>query len=163
MPSEVFLDLNAGGRCLGRVYIRLWIHLRRAQQFMAICLGTLGASYRGAVSSEVQNKGRLGEAVYFPNHRASGAVNTGPLFASMDQVTPCPVKRLAEGLVGQIEHNNYNNSGFKIYTVGSPGTNVAYCFGEVSSGLELVKAATSHPPSTITISNCGLVLRDSLL
>ncbi|XP_045131948.1 E3 ubiquitin-protein ligase TRIM32-like isoform X1 [Portunus trituberculatus] len=39
---EVFLDLRAGERPLGRVYITLWGHMRRAQQFMALCLGTYG-------------------------------------------------------------------------------------------------------------------------
>ncbi|KAK4300796.1 hypothetical protein Pmani_027030 [Petrolisthes manimaculis] len=44
----VFLDLQDGEESLGRVYITLQINLRRAQQFLSLCLGDLGPSYQGS-------------------------------------------------------------------------------------------------------------------
>lgn len=51
IPQEnpvVFLDVaNATGK-LGRVCIRVWSHLRRGQQFLALCQGYLGPTLRGS-------------------------------------------------------------------------------------------------------------------
>ncbi|XP_063852671.1 tripartite motif-containing protein 59-like [Scylla paramamosain] len=59
----VFLDLRAGDRPLGRVYIELWGHMKRAQQFMALCLGTYGPSYRDTRFDGVSSRGEAGEYV----------------------------------------------------------------------------------------------------
>ncbi|XP_069156258.1 uncharacterized protein [Procambarus clarkii] len=60
---EVFLDLGVGERRLGRVYIRLWGHLRRAKHFLALVLATHGRTYKGATFSKVESKDRPGECL----------------------------------------------------------------------------------------------------
>ncbi|XP_037795147.1 tripartite motif-containing protein 55-like, partial [Penaeus monodon] len=54
-PS-IFLDLRDGTSPLGRLYITLQIHLRRAQQFFSLCLGDQGPSYKGSLVSQAQGE-----------------------------------------------------------------------------------------------------------
>ncbi|KAK3886253.1 hypothetical protein Pcinc_009586 [Petrolisthes cinctipes] len=179
MPSEVFLELSVGGKCLGRVYINLWTNKRWAQQFLTLCMGTLGPSYRGAMSSKVRNQGKPGENMVFPHHVESGRANEQAIFSNVKleeyQTT------VVEGLLGVpdtqyqpqtyrhfIPYNyqtldNCQTSGFVIYTIGSPRGFPVIPFGKVFSGLDVVKAAVRHTPKSITISNCGLVLPNSLI
>ncbi|KAK4313018.1 hypothetical protein Pmani_015592, partial [Petrolisthes manimaculis] len=81
---EAFLDLSVGERKLGRVYIRLWGHMRRAHNFLALCMGTHGPSYRGAKFEEVFSRGLKGECL----HAGPYPTPEGPLSAQgvMDQL-----------------------------------------------------------------------------
>lgn len=155
MPSEVFLELSSGDRCLGRVYINLSIHLRLAQQFLALCLGTQGVSYRGTKANEIRNKGYQGETMLFPcQHK---------LFTNLGRGDK---RTLDEGLIAQYasgHYDRYDRSGFEICTFSSPTTEFNNCFGKISSGLEVVKAAVNCPPNTVTISDCGLVFPKSII
>ncbi|KAK3860503.1 hypothetical protein Pcinc_033448 [Petrolisthes cinctipes] len=180
MPSEVFLELSVGGKCLGRVYINLWTNQRWAQQFLTLCMGTLGPSYRGAMSSEVHNQGEPGENMVFPHHVESGRANEQAIFSNVELGEDHP-EELVEGHLGapetqhqlqtychSISYNyqtldNCQTSGFVIYTIGSPREFSFIPFGKVFSGLDVVKAAVRHTPNSITISNCGLVLPNSLI
>ncbi|KAK4322592.1 hypothetical protein Pmani_006670 [Petrolisthes manimaculis] len=168
LPSEVFLELSADGRCLGRVYIHLWNHLRRAQQFLALCLGTLGPTYLGARASKVINKNVEREMFIFEYHMESNKASSGrPIFTDLEWGSNY-VKPVKEGILMTFEPGRgaatSMTTSFGICTREQPGGVCTCPFGEVVSGLEVVKAAVTHDPVTeVIITHCGLVLPDLTL
>lgn len=160
LPSEVFLELSAGGRCLGRVYIQLWSHLRRAHQFLALCLGTLGPSHVGASFKSVSDMDKERETIWCTEYCSPGG-GTGYRALMLDMEWDGEYgSEPRQGLVVAYS-NDVNNYGFGICTRGKPGANFSSPFGQVSSGLEVVQSAVRHDPVTeITITDCGLVIPD---
>nr|XP_053650229.1 uncharacterized protein LOC128700797 [Cherax quadricarinatus] len=160
LPSEVFLELSNGQRCLGRVYIQLWCHMRRAQQFLALCLGTMGPSLVGAHFRSVSDADKERETIWCTEY-ASPDGGTGYRELMLDMEWDGEHRREPrEGLVVAYS-NDVNDYGFGICTKGKPGANFSSPFGEVSSGLEVVRAAVGHEPVTeVTITDCGLVIPD---
>ncbi|XP_071532095.1 uncharacterized protein [Panulirus ornatus] len=160
LPSEVFLELSVAGRCLGRVYIKLWGHLRRAHQFLALCLGTLGPSYVGASFSHVAYMKKARESLCCKEYRSSdGKSCTRELMNDLEwggEFARTP----QEGLVIPLS-KNIDEHGFGICTRGQLEGRFHCPFGEVTSGLKFVRAAIRHDPVTeVTITDCGLVLPD---
>lgn len=158
VPSEVFLELGVGGICLGRVYISLWCHLRRAQQFLALCMGTMGPSYVGSCFSHVAYKGKPKETLCCREYwTESDGPGMKELLADLewgDQYTKEPSNGLLIPLSKFIDQH-----GFGICTRGQTGATFQCPFGEVMSGMEVVLAAVKHHPVTeVTITHCGLVL-----
>ncbi|XP_063876630.1 uncharacterized protein LOC135109276 [Scylla paramamosain] len=152
VPHEVFLELGVGDRRLGRVYIRLWCHLRRAQQFLALCMGTMGPSLlRAKASEKVRNIIVFRSAVDRNNQAVSHALLTGLEWGGQHS------KADAEGLVTGMTSNN--DMAFGICTQGHTGTAMHAVFGEVVAGLEVTKEAFHYNPvNEVTITSCGLVL-----
>ncbi|XP_050723797.1 tripartite motif-containing protein 5-like isoform X1 [Eriocheir sinensis] len=155
MPSKVFLELSVGGRCLGRVFISLWCHMRRAQQFLALCMGTMGPTLLDATASEKVRNTLVWRYVVDGDNKA----RTQALLTNLEWGGQY-VKPDTEGYVSGIDFGNTQNSvSFGICTQSSPGVNLHAPFGRVVSGLEVVKAAFQHNPITkVTITNSGLVL-----
>nr|XP_045614357.1 tripartite motif-containing protein 65-like isoform X2 [Procambarus clarkii] len=159
MPSEVFLELGVDGRCLGRVHILVQTHLRRAQQFMLLCLGILGPSYVGAsfvITAPNQERETLDSRRYvLPDGSTSNRIlmadlEWGGKFAG-------PAK---EGVV-MGSYYGTDTHGFGICTRGQLGGVFQCPFGEVLSGMEVIRAAVRHDPVTdVTITDCGLVVPD---
>ncbi|MPC08156.1 E3 ubiquitin-protein ligase TRIM17-like [Portunus trituberculatus] len=158
MPSEVFLELGVGGICLGRVYISLWSHLRRAQQFLALCMGTMGPSYVGSCFSHVAYKGRPKETLCCREYwTESDGRGMKELLADLewdDQYSKEPRQGLLIPLSKLIDQH-----GFGICTRGQTGATFPCPFGEVVSGMNVVSAAVNHHPvKEVIITHCGLVL-----
>ncbi|XP_045115864.1 uncharacterized protein LOC123507222 [Portunus trituberculatus] len=151
MPHEVFLELGVGDKCLGRIYIRLWCHLCRAQQLLALCMGTMGPSLLKAKASD-----KMGNLIVFrsavdrDNKSVSHALLTGLEWGGQHS------KPETEGLVTGIVSNNL---AFGICIQRQTGTSVNAAFGVVVAGHEVTKAAFQHNPvSEVTITSCGLVM-----
>lgn len=54
----MFMDVaNTSAGKLGRIYIKVWSHLRRGQQFLALCQGHLGPTLRGSAFLDVLQMG----------------------------------------------------------------------------------------------------------
>ncbi|XP_050738587.1 E3 ubiquitin-protein ligase TRIM17-like isoform X1 [Eriocheir sinensis] len=158
VPSEVFLELAVGGSCLGRVYISLWTCLRRAQQFFALCMGTMGPSYIGSTFSHVAYQGHAKETLCCEEYvTESGEQGTKELMADLewgDEYRGEPRTGLLIPLSKFVDQH-----GFGICTKGRPGGSFNCPFGEVVAGMEVVLAAVRHHPVTdVTITHCGLVL-----
>lgn len=158
VPSEVFLELAVGGSCLGRVYISLWTGLRRAQQFFALCMGTMGASYLGSTFSHVAYQGKAKETLCCKEYiTESGETGTKELMVDLewgDEHSCEPRPGLLIPLSKYVDQH-----GFGICTKGKPGGSFDCPFGEVVAGMEVVMAAVRHHPVTeVTITHCGLVL-----
>ncbi|KAG0717609.1 E3 ubiquitin-protein ligase TRIM32 [Chionoecetes opilio] len=160
MPSEVFLELGVGAICLGRIYIRLQCHLRRAQQFLALCMGTMGPSYVGSCFSHVAYPDRPKETLCCKEY---WTVRDGPgsreLLTDLewgDEHTEEPCTGLLIPLSRFVDQH-----GFGICTRGKLGATFHCPFGKVVDGMEVVRAAVEHNPVTeVTITHCGLVLPD---
>ncbi|XP_071536321.1 uncharacterized protein [Panulirus ornatus] len=157
---EVFLDLAVGDRRLGRVYIRLMPGLRRAQHFLALALASLGPSYRGVKCSKVECKGRPGECLrvshYLTTEGNMGSRGVlGGLEWGGDHAHP---KR--EGLVVAASGGKAEYDGcFDICTRDNPAKRFSCPFGQVVSGLQVVREAIRHHPvAHVTIADLGVVL-----
>ncbi|XP_050723807.1 E3 ubiquitin-protein ligase TRIM63-like isoform X5 [Eriocheir sinensis] len=165
MPSEVFLELSVDGRCLGRVFISLWCHMWRAQQFLALCMGTMGPTLLDTTASE-----KVGNVLAW-RHAVDGdnKARTEALLTNLEWGGQW-AKPETEGLVAGVEsYNSFNMYGQRISTINSvafgistestAGIILQAPFGRVVRGLEVVKAAFQHNPITlVTITNSGLVL-----
>lgn len=160
----MFLQLEVAGVVLGRVHIRLWGHLRRAHHFLALCLGTFGPSYQGAKFRTVGRKGEPGESLRGGDYLATNGSGTscrgvmeglewGGQYAG-------PVRM---GLVGGGGGGCHESDAlFNICLQDKPRGKMSCPFGEVVSGLSVVRgAANHHPLSEVTISAAGLALPHS--
>nr|XP_045598248.1 uncharacterized protein LOC123758107 [Procambarus clarkii] len=152
---EVFLQLSVGRRSLGRVHIRLWGYLRRAQHFLALCLGTLGPSYKGSRFSNVARKGQPGESLVGCQYRTEGGSSSARgLLEGLEWRGNYsgPVK---EGVLGGASDGDPNLEAFFGICTRDYPEGEYYCpFGEVVGGMEVVRRAVAHDPvSDVTITD----------
>ncbi|XP_069162988.1 tripartite motif-containing protein 5 isoform X3 [Procambarus clarkii] len=183
LPSEVFLELGVGSRSLGRVYIRVQPRLRHSQQFLLLCLGTLGPSLAGSAINSVNHIGQDPENILVNSYIDKMQIGNTNVLASLE--TSCDMDRsTTEGTVTSANIGS-NIFGFMIWTKGHPFNSCPYVnvtynshyygyvaqnnsscnnhfhFGEVTSGLEVVQAAIGHNPITeVKITGCGLSIPD---
>lgn len=158
---EVFLELSVGGEALGIVYIKLWGHLRRAQNFMLLCLGTLGPSFVGSHLLPVTMRGTPSEAVGAGMYRdARGQMSAMPLLTGLEWGGNYSVPETRGLLVASSGGRPEEDSLYSIVTgSGSKGAISPCKFGWVTSGLEYLKEATHYNPvEQVRVSQCGLVL-----
>ncbi|KAG0694473.1 hypothetical protein GWK47_027219 [Chionoecetes opilio] len=155
---EVFLDLKAGDRSFGRVYISLWGHMRRAQQFMALCLGTFGPSYRDTgrmqpLESTVTLV--IGRQVY----AACGLLRSLDDGFDSSSLVVQKYRRGASVRRGGRRREEVWRP-FAICLRGNPDAVFRAPFGEVTGGLEAVGVATRHQPfNVVRVAECGVVVR----
>lgn len=157
---EVFFEVSVGKKYRGRVYIRLWGHLRRAQHFLALCLGTLGPSYLG---SEITPNGGEFPEIYI----AGGGYQTSDGIWSSRGLMPnlewggTHVKTYRRGLVCSRVHNDKDTDAFFYVCTDEnvdreePGT-----LGQVVSGYDMLKKAVFDNPQheQVIITRCGVVI-----
>ncbi|KAG0714784.1 hypothetical protein GWK47_013461 [Chionoecetes opilio] len=163
---EVFLELSVDTEPLGIVYIKLWGHLRRAQNFMLLCLGTFGPSFVGShLLPGTTPTESVGAGMY---RDARGEMSALPLLTALEwggqYQTP-----LSKGLLVATSTNQKSTKGprraevdclYAIITGDGAEGGISPCkFGWVSSGLQHVREATLHEAAgQVWISECGLVL-----
>ncbi|XP_063588386.1 uncharacterized protein LOC134765631 isoform X2 [Penaeus indicus] len=158
--QEVFLVLETEGRCLGRVYIRLWSRIRRAQHFLALCLGSLGPSYRRSKFHGVAKRGAPGETLaggkyLTPEGLTSVQALTGHLEWGGEHIKEKKCGLVVGANAGKPEFDAF----FHICMKDQPGRRFACAFGEVIQGMEVLHAAVTHLcNSDVTISDVGVVL-----
>ncbi|CAL4062403.1 unnamed protein product [Meganyctiphanes norvegica] len=157
---EVFLDLSSECEYFGRVYIQLWGHLRRANQFLALCLGTLGPTYMiDSHFFEAYGRNQPGECLhggeYMINNRKSGQ----GLMEDLEWGDQWQLTQEEGMIVGAGNGRAERNTCFDICTIGNPLKEFACPFGRVISGLDVVKRAIHHNPvRQVTISECGFLV-----
>lgn len=166
---EVFLHLGiVKGRNLGKIHIRLWGHLRRAQHFLALCLATLGPSFKGSRFSYVTRKGEPGERLVGGTYltgeerEESGSSVTTSSHQLMEDLEWRGeyIGPAREGTVGGSRGRQAKyNSCFCISSRDNP-IGQYYCpFGQVVTGLDVVRQAIEYDPiSQVAIMDCGLVV-----
>lgn len=160
---QVFLELHAGERYLGRLIIRLWGCLRRAQHFKALCLASFGPSYTGSRLEYVGNKNQPGEFIVGGGYldqdskRSSRGLmdnlEWGGQYAGED----------AEGLLQGAGGGHREYDALFCICSRSDAAGKSQCpFGEVVAGMEAVRAAVHHEPiADVRISRSGIVLPET--
>lgn len=145
---------------LGRVYIRLWGHLRRAHHFLALCMGTHGPSYRGSKFHGIAKRGCNGETLAGGKYLTDdGGSCVQGLIEGLEWGGPHIREKTAGLVVAASEGKPEQDALFHICTRDHPGRKFACAFGEVCAGMEVVhKAVALYPSHAINVLDCGLVL-----
>ncbi|KAK8729903.1 hypothetical protein OTU49_008381, partial [Cherax quadricarinatus] len=159
----VFLDLGVGERRLGRVYIRLWGHLRRAHHFLTLVLATQGSTYKGATFNKVECKDRPGECLRVNHYiNVNGTPGSEGLFGPLEWGGEYAHPKTGGLLVASSGGKPEYDACFDICTRSHPVKRFSCPFGEVVDGLQVVLEATRHHPVTgVTIIDAGVILGSS--
>ncbi|XP_068251051.1 uncharacterized protein [Palaemon carinicauda] len=159
---EVFIDTTAGDKYLGRIYIRLWGHLRRAHNFLAMCMGTHGVSYRGARFREVFARGIPGECLHageYPVKR--GGESSAGVLKDLEWEGKYRKPMMKGLVVGAGSGRPDRDSCFDICTKSNSARLFACPFGEVVGGWDVVIAIINHRPvRQVFMTNVGVVIPD---
>nr|XP_045589026.1 tripartite motif-containing protein 59-like [Procambarus clarkii] len=153
-----FLDLGWAGSTRGRVTIRLTPDTPLARQFVLLCTGQRAHTYRNTKLLSVGDKGQPGEYVaggdYESNDGEGGAQLLPNLSGSYRESRREGTVRARCGLEGP------KSAQFIITTRElQRGTQWLKVFGDVVSGLDVVRAAVNHSDITeVTVVDCGVVL-----
>ncbi|XP_069180689.1 tripartite motif-containing protein 59-like [Procambarus clarkii] len=154
-----FLDLGWAGSTRGRVTIRLTPDTPLARQFVLLCTGQRGHTYRNTKLLMVVDKGRPGERVVGGDYESNDGEGGAPLLPDLQ---------------GQYQQSRQAGAvGSRWWPPGDPTSaqfiittrdrqadqQWPYVFGDVVSGLDVVRAAVNHSDITeVTVVDCGVVL-----
>ncbi|XP_045610529.2 uncharacterized protein [Procambarus clarkii] len=152
-----FLDLGWAGSTRGRVTIRLTPDTPLARQFVLLCTGQRGPSYLNTKLLWVRAKGRSGECVDGGDYESNDGEGGAPLLPNLEGRYP------ASGRAGAVWCrwlDSVWSAQFAITTRDRRGGRQwSHVFGEVESGLGVVRAAVNHSDITeVTVVDCGVVL-----
>ncbi|XP_069192181.1 uncharacterized protein [Procambarus clarkii] len=154
----VFLDLGWTGSTRGRVTIRLTPDTPLARQFVLLCTGQRGHTYRNTKLLGVWGKGQPGEWVEGGDYESNDGEGGAPLLPDLKGQYR-ELGRAGAVLCWGVPGGPMSAQ-FGITTRDRPGggqwVNV---FGDVVSGLDVVRAAVNHSDITeVTVVDCGVVL-----
>ncbi|XP_069181113.1 uncharacterized protein [Procambarus clarkii] len=153
-----FLDLGWAGSTRGRVTIRLTPDTPLARQFVLLCTGQRGHTYHNTKLLQVGNKGQPEEWVAGGDYKSNDGEEETPLLPNFQ---------------GQYRESLRAGAVFAWYGPGGPrsaqftittrdrqgGYQWSRVFGDVVSGLDVVRAAVNHSDITeVTVVDCGVVL-----
>ncbi|KAK7078922.1 hypothetical protein SK128_027683 [Halocaridina rubra] len=161
---EVFMDIKGGDRYLGRVYIRLWGHLRRAHNFLAMCMGTHGPSYRGCRFQEVFARGVPGECLHGGVYQTRrGSECAAGVLKDLEWEGKFR-KPMSKGLVvGAGSGRPDRDACFDICTRSNPARHFACPFGEVISGWDVIMAIVDfRPVRQVFMTEVGVIIPDQM-
>lgn len=158
-----FLDLSWRGSAESRVFIRLFAKSSRAQNFLRMCTGENGPSFRGTRFHRVWWKGSPGEHVWagdYDEGNGSGGILPSDGFGrSEENPESCHRLPITAGLVAGTYGKQNSSSIFRIYTKDSKDAQEEAAFGRVEFGLQILDAAIRQNNITdIKISDCGVVI-----
>ncbi|XP_069177532.1 peptidyl-prolyl cis-trans isomerase G-like [Procambarus clarkii] len=164
-----FLDLGWAGSTRGRVTIRLTPDTPLARQFVLLCTGQRGHTYRNTKLLQVWNKGQPGEWVaggdYESNDGKGGASLLPDLQGQYRESGRAGAVVSRAGTVWSLwGPGSPSSAQFAITTRDRQGGHHWSCvFGDVVSGLDVVRAAVNHSNiREVTVVDCGVVLPLSL-
>ncbi|XP_069193150.1 peptidyl-prolyl cis-trans isomerase-like [Procambarus clarkii] len=153
-----FLDLGWAGSTRGRVTIRLTPDTPLARQFVLLCTGQRGHTYRNTKLLWVECKGEPGECVAGGDYESNDGKGGAPLLPDLQ---------------GQYRESGRAGAVWALWGPGGPwcaqfgivtrdlpdGVQWPDVFGDVVSGLDVVRAAVNHSDITeVTVVDCGVVL-----
>ncbi|XP_069161681.1 peptidyl-prolyl cis-trans isomerase-like isoform X1 [Procambarus clarkii] len=153
-----FLDLGWAGSTRGRVTIRLTPDTPLARQFVLLCTGQRGHTYRNTKLLRVGNKGEPGEWVKGGDYESNDGEGGAPLLPDLQ---------------GQYQGSGQAGVVCAMSGPGGPrcaqfgiatrdrqgGSRWSGVFGDVVSGLDVVRAAVNHSNiREVTVVDCGVML-----
>ncbi|XP_069176568.1 peptidyl-prolyl cis-trans isomerase-like [Procambarus clarkii] len=153
-----FLDLGWAGSTRGRVTIRLTPDTPLARQFVLLCTGQRGHTYRNTKLLEVWDKGQPREYVVGGDYESNDGEGGAPLLPNLYGQYRGSSRAgtvLAWGGPG-----GPRSAQFIITTMDrQDGRQWTDVFGDVVGGLDVVRAAVNHSDITeVTVVDCGVVL-----
>lgn len=158
--QEVFLDLSYCSNSLGRVYIKLWRHLRRAQHFLELCLGLRGPSYKGAKFTErkFHTDDFPFEYIVAGKYSYDGFSSSRGVMDNLEWGEDHKGPRKRGVIIGASYGEAEKDALFAFCT--QDGEGEFKCpFGEVITGMNIIdKAMQKATLKELTISNAGMVL-----
>ncbi|XP_071512682.1 uncharacterized protein [Panulirus ornatus] len=158
-----FLDLFWDGTSQGRVYIRLTGNTARGRQFLSLCTGEKGPTFRNTHFHRVWWKGHAGEHVWggdYDQGDGSGGATLPSNCSGEDAEAElgCAVP-ITPGLVAGRYEKKDVSSIFRIYTREAKHCMEEAAFGHVEHGLSVVEKAINHNIiQDVIISDCGVVM-----
>nr|XP_045590885.1 peptidyl-prolyl cis-trans isomerase-like [Procambarus clarkii] len=151
-----FLDLGWAGSTRGRVTIRLTPDTPLATQFVLLCTGQRGHTYRNTKLLNVKYKGGPGKWVEGGDYESNDGWGGAPLLPDLQ---------------GQYRESGRAGAVLSLWGLGGPWSaqfgiitrddqeQWSDVFGDVVSGLDVVRAAVNHSDITeVTVVDCGVVL-----
>nr|XP_045597131.1 uncharacterized protein LOC123757498 isoform X2 [Procambarus clarkii] len=155
----VFLDVGTEHKLLGRVYINLWGHLRRATNFLHLCLGDRGPSYKNTMFLEVLNADCPGERIKGGDFDYNNGRGGEALLEDLESQEGYSMSMEAGMVTAGTPCRREQDSQFFICTEDDPDRNFACPFGRVVSGLYVMKEAVwLVVTKQVWIRDCGVVL-----
>ncbi|XP_069193463.1 E3 ubiquitin-protein ligase TRIM32-like [Procambarus clarkii] len=154
----VFLDLGWAGSTRGRVTIRLTPDTPLARQFVLLCTGQWGHTYRNTKLLWVCYKGEPGEWVKGGDYESNDGKGGAPMLPDLQG------RYRRSGQAGAVRAlggpRGPRCAQFIITTRDLQGGGQwSRVFGDVVSGLDVVRAAVNHSDITeVTVVDCGVVL-----
>ncbi|XP_069193061.1 uncharacterized protein [Procambarus clarkii] len=153
-----FLDLGWAGSTRGRVTIRLTPDTPLARQFVLLCTGQQGHTYHNTKLMEVWGKGQPGEWVAGGDYESIDGEGGAPLLPDLQG--QYRESRQAGVLLASGGPGGPRSAQFIITTRDrQDGVQWSGVFGDVVSGLDVLRAAVNHSDITeVTVVDCGVVL-----
>ncbi|CAL4174795.1 unnamed protein product [Meganyctiphanes norvegica] len=154
-----FLDIAWPNQNPRRVYMKMIGNTARARQHLLLVTGHLGHSYKGLQFYNPNNEGRPGESIVIHPYDGDEAA---PLLKDVT-VNDCVKfdKRKAGLISGAGWDGDRNTALIRIYLRNDSGRAIRApdsCFGEVTSGLEILQdIAKSNEIDEIEVVDCGVV------
>ncbi|KAK7041981.1 hypothetical protein SK128_018293 [Halocaridina rubra] len=157
--ASAFMDLGWGGETFGRVYMRMYGDTPRAKQFLALCSGEMGPSYRGTHFFDAFRVGEPGEIIRggdYENDDGTGGV----AIVEDIEVGGVYLQDAIEGLlVGAHTRQPERLSVFGIILKAYPFRKTDTGFGVITNGIGTLKSVSRHKPITdVAVVNCGLAI-----
>ena len=162
LPSKspiVFLEVSADETVIGTVFIKLWGHLRRAQNFLSLCLGNEGPSFMLTKFLQVYNFGAEGERILGGDYEFNNGRGGKELFSDLEWngefARPMEMGMITAAGSGQ----SSTNSLFLICTKSDESRNFSCPFGKITKGFEHIeKAIIAAQDKQVWITNCGAMI-----
>nr|XP_045594687.1 mucin-5AC-like isoform X2 [Procambarus clarkii] len=158
---EVFFELSVDNKCLGRVYIQLWGDMRRAKHFLALCLGTLGPSYKGSKFDRISDWSQPGEVLHCKGYSDKSGPSSLGLMDNLEWDGEYRQLQKAGQLIASGGGQAEKDGSFGICTKDNLFKTFSCPFGMVVSGLDVVREAVNHV-GDVVVSEVGAVAVDIL-
>ncbi|XP_069192166.1 peptidyl-prolyl cis-trans isomerase-like [Procambarus clarkii] len=153
-----FLDLGWAGSIRGRVTIRLTPDTPLARQFVLLCTGQRGHTYRNTKLLRVWHKGQPWECVVGGDYESNDGWGGAPLLPDLQGRYRESAQ--AGAVLAWGELGGPWSAQFAITTWDhQDGRQLRNVFGDVVSGLDVVRATVNHSDiREVTVVDCGVVL-----
>ncbi|XP_069182310.1 peptidyl-prolyl cis-trans isomerase-like [Procambarus clarkii] len=153
-----FLDLGWAGSTRGRVTIRLTPDTPLARQFVLLCTGQRGHTYRNTKLLNVKYKGGPGEYVGGGDYESNDGKGGAPLLPDLQGQYRESGQAGVVCAIGGPEGSRCAQFGITTRDR-QGGRQWPYVFGDVVNGLDVVRAAVNHSNiREVTVVDCGVVL-----
>lgn len=153
------MDIGTEHRVLGRIYISLWGHLRRAVNFLHLCLGDRGPSYRDSAFLEVLNADCPGERIRGGDYESNNGYGGEALLDDLESEEGYSMPMEAGMVTAGAPNRKQLDSQFFICTEDDYDRRFACPFGRVVSGLPVMKEAVwLVVTKEVYVRDCGVVI-----